>query len=164
VIAVMRITENRWMVVGALVLLCGATQTAGAQTAVYKTVDDVGNVAFTDRPPLDKPAEKLNGLSLSVTDTAGIDAEQEQAAEDEQYQQTAQNIRENQTTEDEAFQTAVADQQNAACRAANARMSKYEKARRLYRERGDGEREYLNDAELDSERADAARAVDELCG
>ena len=91
-------------------------------------------------------------------------AHKEEKAEDKKYQQAAQDIRQTQQTEDEAFQAAVKDQQDAACRAANARLSKYKSARKLYRERSDGEREYLNDAELDAERAEAARAVDELCG
>lgn len=156
-----KINYSRFLA-GAVMLL--ACQFSLAQTAVYKTMDDEGNVAFTDRPPLDKPAERVKGLASMSTDNQQLDADMAQAAEDKKYQQVANNIREQQANEDAEFQAAVADQQDAACRAANARLSKYQKARRLYRERPDGEREYLNDAELDAERAEAARAVDELCG
>lgn len=148
---------------GLLILSCGS-QIAAAQTAVYKTVDEQGTTVFTDRPPVDRPAEKLNNLTMSVSDNEALDAEQSEKAEDEKYQQAAEEIRETQQTEDEAFQAAVKDQNEAACRAANARLSKYKSARKLYRQRSDGEREYLNDAELDAERAEASRAVDELCG
>jgi hypothetical protein len=158
----MRANKNhfRFLAGSALLLAC---QISMAQTAVYKTLDDDGNVAFTDRPPLDKPAERVKGIVSASTNRTQLDADTTKAAEDKKYQQAANDIREQQANEDAEFQAAVADQQDAACRAANARLSKYKNARRLYRERPDGEREYLNDAELDAERAEAARAVDELC-
>ena len=155
-----------WTVFGSVLLVSGMFQAVSAQTAVYKTVDDLGNVAYTDRPAIDmnQSIEVVAGLTTSVTDKSTLDAEKAKADEDDQYLQAANNIRETQSDEDAEFQAAVADQKDAACRAANARLSKYEKARRLYRERPDGEREYLNDTELDAERAEAVRAVDELCG
>jgi len=42
-------------------------------------------------------------------------------------------------------------------------VTKYTEARRLYRDVGDGEREYLSDAEVDAERSDSVRAVNEWC-
>ena len=161
---IMRNAAKKLMVFSSAMLFISVMQPAAAQSAVYKSVDDLGNVAYTDRPAMYDPAIEVEGLTTSMTDKNQIDADKQKADEDAKYQQEANNIRDKQANEDEEFQAAVADQKAAACKAANARLSKYEQARRLYRERPDGEREYLNDNELDTERAEAVRAVDELCG
>lgn len=147
-------------VIWVAVLLTGAT--AQAQT-VYKSVDDAGTVTFTDRPVEGQSQEAVSDLDIVTTDFEQVDAANAAASEQSKYDDAADEIRETQSQEDSELQAALADQRDAACRAANARLEKYSNARRLYRELPDGEREYLDDAELDAERADAARAVDELC-
>ena len=151
------------MLIGVLMLIQALAVTATAQN-VYKSVDDEGLVTFTDRPPNNLAAETVSGLDIDRTDRDQIDADKAEADEQAKYDQAAQDIREQQSKEDAELQTALNDQRNAACRAATARLEKYKNARRLYREQSDGERDYLNDDELDAERAEAARAVDELCG
>ena len=143
-----------------VMLLAGAT--LQAQT-VYKSVDEAGTVTFTDRPVDGQSQEAVKDLDIVATDLGQITADNAAAAEQAGYDEVADEIRETQSQEDKELQAALSDQRAAACRAANARLEKYSNARRLYRELPDGEREYLNDAELDAERADAARAVDELC-
>jgi hypothetical protein len=143
----------------ALLLANGVVQ---AQT-VYKSVDEDGTVVFTDRPVSGQLLEALDDVEIAVTDTDAVDADKAAFAEQAKYAAVADDIGDNQSQEDAEIKAALADQRAAACRAATARLEKYAKARRLYRELPDGEREYLNSAELESERADAAQAVDELC-
>ena len=144
----------------ALVLVAGA---ATAQT-VYKSVGEDGTVTYTDRPVASEQLETVEGLDIVATDIDQVNAGKAEAKKQAKYDDAADDIRDNQAAEDAELQAALADQREAACRAANARFEKYTNARRLYRETPDGDREYLNDSELDAERADAARAVDELCG
>ena len=147
-------------VIWSALLLAGAT--VHAQT-VYKSVDDEGTVTFTDRPVEGQSQEAVSDLDIVATDFEQVDENKAAAQEQAKYDQAADDIRDTQSQEDKELQAALNDQRAAACRAANARLEKYSNARRLYRELPDGEREYLDDAELDAERADAARAVDELC-
>lgn len=71
--------------------------------------------------------------------------EQEQAAEDNALAEKQQQIRaEN-------------------CDKAKTRLLSYNTARRLYRPLENGEREYLTDDDLDSERMEAQELVDEWC-
>ena len=71
--------------------------------------------------------------------------------------------------EAEANAAADADRQKvlaereANCKASRDRVAKYSTAMRLYRPGPNGERVYLTSEELDVERADAQRAVDQWC-
>jgi hypothetical protein len=49
------------------------------------------------------------------------------------------------------------------CKMSRERVAKYSNAMRLYRPGPNGERVYLTNEELDAERADANRAVDQWC-
>lgn len=142
----------RWL--PALSALAGV---AMAQT-VYRSVDDQGNVTYTDRPPLqiDASQDQVEALSLQVpqpattvvraqADTSTVTADAGQPATDSDRQ------------------AQLKAQRQANCETARERASKYAQARRIYRDLGDGEREYLSDDELDAEREHAVRAVDEWC-
>lgn len=144
-------------------LLQALALTAAAQN-VYKSVDDEGLVMYTDRPPNNLAAETVDDLDIDLTDRDQIDAEKADADEQAKYDQVAKEMGEQKSKEDAELQSALTDQRTAACRAAKARLQKYKDSRRLYREQPDGERDYLNDDELEAEWSDAARSVDELCG
>jgi hypothetical protein len=138
-----------------------------AQT-VYKSVDDAGHVAFTDRPPLqqadgDKPLDVME-LQIQLTDPELIAANREASQADARANGVAADIRSKHDAED-AVEQAAKDQKRAEnCDFAKARLTKYSQVRRLYREGDDGERAYLSDEEIDTERANAARAIDKWCG
>jgi hypothetical protein len=136
---------------------------SGLATAdnVYKSVDEDGNVAFSDRPDADW--EETVELSISHTNPDQIKQENKADAE----MATAIGIRvagEAEGAAEQANRQAKLAQQRATqCEAAQKRSEKYNTHRRLYKELPNGEREYLNDDELDTARVDAARSVDELC-
>jgi hypothetical protein len=137
---------------------------AGAQN-IYKTVDEQGSVTFTDRPPMNGavPVETVAGLDIQGTDeeelTARITASKEQlAAEDE-----ADQVQRQEQTE-EASQLAATEQERSEnCTRATRILTKYTNSRRIYRSLENGERDYLNDSDLDAARAEAAQQVDEWC-
>jgi hypothetical protein len=143
------------------------TLNAAAQT-VYRVIDEDGNVAYTDRPPSaqeagDRPVETMR-LQIKLTDPATVAANREQARDTAEADAIAGGIRDAQAAEDQAEQARREQQRAANCDVAKQRFKKYSEARRLYRDLGEGEREYLSSDEIDSERVSAARAVDEWCG
>ncbi len=150
-----------------LLLGLGVSGTLSAQT-VYKSVDDEGHVAFTDRPPLqqadgEQPLDVLE-LRIRLTDPALIAANRESAQADARANGVAEDIRAKHDSEDAAELAAKEKQRAENCDFAKARLTKYSQVRRLYREGSNGEREYLSDDEIDTERANAARAIDKWCG
>ena len=128
---------------------------------VYKSVDENGTVAFSDRP--DAAWEETLELAISRTDPDQINRENKSDAE----MATAVAIREADEAEGAAEQAnrqaKLAQQRATQCEAAKKRSEKYNTHRRLYKALPNGEREYLSDDELDNARVDAARSVDELC-
>ena len=128
---------------------------------VYKSVDENGTVAFSDRP--DDAWEETLELAISHTDPDQINQENKADAE----MATAVGIREADEAEGAAEQAnrqaKLAQQRATQCAAAKKRSEKYNTHRRLYKALPNGEREYLSDDELDNARVDAARSVDELC-
>jgi len=150
-----------------LVLGLTASGSLSAQT-VYKSVDEEGHVAFTDRPPLqqtdgEQPLDVME-MRIQLTDPELIAANRESAQADARANGVAASIRDEHDAEDAAEQAAKDKKRAENCDFAKARLTKYSQVRRLYREGSEGERVYLSDDEIDTERANAARAIDKWCG
>jgi hypothetical protein len=144
----------------------GLSLGAVAQT-VYKTVDEEGNVAFTDRPPMsqsDSTLETVRGLDITRTDPVVVAARNQRADAEQRAGDIARGLRKEEAAEEQAAQKENAAERSANCDAAEARLKRYSESRRLYRQTPDGEREYLSSSEIDSARTDAILSVDKWCG
>lgn len=152
-------------ILGALALAQSLSFSVAAQN-VYKTVDDQGNITYTDRPPLslDERLERVRGLDIARTDEDQIRAGNEEFGEQLSAEKQAQEIRNDRNAEVAAVAAAQKEERAANCKLAKQRLTKYSESHRMYRDTGDGGREYLSDAELDSARTKAIRSVDEWCG
>ena len=136
---------------------------AGAHAGeVYKTTDAQGRPVYTDKPP-SLPAEKLN-VQTSTTDVVEVqkryDAQMKQyGAADKAEDDTAKKA-----ADARKAQEMTAEDRAKRCIEARQRYESYMNARRLY-EPGttEGERRYLDSAEIDAARANAKQAMDELC-
>lgn len=153
--------------IGALIAACGLSAGLAAQT-VYKTVDGSGNVAYTDRPPLyqergEKPLDVME-VEIERSDRELIAANRAAQKENERVNAVVEGIRNDQAAEDAAKAAREAEARAANCKLSRERLTKYSQARRLYRENEAGERIYLTEQEIDSERANAVRAIDQWCG
>ena len=140
-------------------LICNA---AIGEDWVYKWVDAEGVTHYESRPPEWAGAE-ITSVKVRRTDTQTVQKRLDredamQAAVDTREQQEAESAAEEQQWEED-----VASQRAANCKTAQDRLSAYSTAHRLYRELGDGEREYLDDDQTDAARADAHNLVDEWC-
>jgi len=154
-------------IAGVLTLAAGLqayTLTAAAQT-VYKTVDEQGNVVFTDRPPqtvTEQPFETVEGLDIDRTDSVVVAAQRNNEMKEGRAQEFVRESREEDNAALAANDKLIKQERAANCQTARDRMKKYHDARRLYRT-VDGERVYLSSAEIDSERESAAMATQEWC-
>lgn len=122
---------------------------------VYRYVDEEGNVAYSDRPV------GRNAEAITITTNAPVlpprAAAPAQPSGAATADETVERVRREPTPEERAADRA------ANCAIARERNERYAISRRLFRELPDGEREYLNDAEIDEARARAAADVQEWC-
>ena len=140
-------------------LICN---TAIGEEWVYKWVDAEGVTHYESRPPEWAGAE-VTSVKVRRTDAQTVQKRLDredamQAAVDTREQQEAESA-----TEEQQWQEDVASQRAANCKTAQDRLSAYDTAHRLYRELEDGEREYLDDDQTDTARADAHNLVNEWC-
>jgi hypothetical protein len=157
-----RIARVSTWTVGALLLTQAFLLDVSAQS-VYKTVDEQGNVIYTDRPPANMPVEMVAGLDIARTDADGISNQNEESRKQAVADKAAAQMRANQNAEEAGIEAATSEIRKANCEEAQKRVTKYSEARRLYRDVGDGEREYLSDADVDAERSKSVRSVNEWC-
>ncbi|HEY2686343.1 MAG TPA: DUF4124 domain-containing protein [Steroidobacteraceae bacterium] len=126
-----------------------------ASAVVYKWVDAQGKVQYGDRPPDGVKAEVVELLishnnasaphaAASATSADGKPAPAD-ASEKAKVAQDVQQTRDKQ------------------CADAQDRYKKLIESRRLYKEGANGERQYLTSDQIDQERLNAKREIDETC-
>ncbi len=142
-------------------LSLGLMSNVSAQT-IYKWVDTEGITHFSARPPQDVDAQRT-AIRLRHTNRQALQARIDSTSQRNTAVATRKKFEKEQATEDQA--NFAEDQKIRAdnCEKARTRLLTYNTARRLYRPQESGEREYLDDAELDKERAAAQKLVDEWC-
>ena len=149
-------------ILAGILLLGLISNTAISEDWVYKWVDAEGVTYYGSRPPEWARAE-LTNVKVRRTEAQTVQNKLDregamQAAVDTREQQEAES-----TAEDQQWEEDVATQRAANCKTAQERLNAYNTAHRLYRELGDGEREYLDDSQTDAARADAHNLVNEWC-
>lgn len=145
----------------AAILFIACIANAGAQS-IYKWIDENGVTHFSEQRPQGVESERLSvkvnsgfrGDSSGTADSSTESFARSREARQEKREQAAEDA------ERAAQQKAIREEN---CAKARERLNTYETSRRLYREREDGEREYLTDDELDQARADSRELVKEWC-
>jgi hypothetical protein len=139
------------------VLLCALLMgwSAMASAVVYKWVDAQGKLQYGDRPPDGVHAEVVELLGIHsghpAANTAVSGADKPAAPPP-----PANNAK-------KAVDSDVAQSREKQCAEAQDRYKKLIEGRRLYKTGENGERQYLTSDEIDSERVNAKRDVDETC-
>jgi hypothetical protein len=128
-----------------------------ASAVVYKWVDAQGKLQYGDRPP---DGVKAEVVELLGTHSAG-QARSTTARSDAPSPSKAGPATEDR--EKKAVEADVAATQQKQCADAQERYRKLIEGRRLYKTGDNGERQYLTSEEIDSERMNAKREVDEIC-
>ena len=127
-----------------------------ASAVVYKWVDAQGKVQYGDRPPDGVHAEVVELLiphpastrSASTSTPAATNATVSAPKETDAKKAVAQDVAQ------------VRDKQ---CAEAQDHYKKMIEGRRLYKTGPDGERQFMNSEEIDTERLNAKRDVDNIC-
>lgn len=147
------------LLTAATLLLAAAGVHAGE---VYKTTDAQGRPVYTDKPP-SLPAERLN-VQSATTDV--VEVQKRYESQMKQYgaaDQTAADAAKK-SAEARKAQELTAEDRAKRCIEARQRYESYMNARRLYEPgASEGDRRYLDSAEIDAARASAKQAMDELC-
>ena len=133
-----------------------------AAQAVYKWVDENGITSYGETPPSYGQAVRTD-VVVRRTDPVAVQAraDEQQAVKD--AVDTRKRNEETAATETTSQKAEEEKARKENCRLALDRQTKYDQAHRLYRASEGGGREYLSDAELDNERAEANRQVNEWC-
>jgi Domain of unknown function (DUF4124) len=140
------------------VLLCAVLMAWSglASAVVYKWVDAQGKVEYGDRPP--------DGVHAEVVELLGTHPER--AGKSEAAPAAAKTAAPAPSERDakKAVQEDVAQARQKQCADAQERYKKLIEGRHIYKTGDNGERQYLTSEEIDSERINAKRDVDETCG
>jgi len=150
------------------VLLCAAllAWSGLASAVVYKWIDAQGKLQYGDRPPDGVHAVIVEGLGA----THGARSEPARPSAVPASIATSQPAKtaspaKNAGDDDlkKSVEDDVAQVKEKQCADAQARYKTLIEGRRLYKAGSDGERQYLTSEEIDAERINAKREIDNTC-
>jgi len=136
-------------------LVLAATSVCAAD--VYRSVSADGAVIYSDRP--NGPDAEPVFVAAQRPPPAPIPSTPAPSASEE----SAVAAAESDEAEALRIQRELLAQRERNCEIARTRAQNYNAAHRLYRELPNGEREYLDDAQIDEARAQAAADVEAWC-
>lgn len=140
-----------------IVLIAAALALAPLASAqLYKHVDKDGRTVYSDQPPANADAKRIN--VPSAPPPAGNKSYVERDKELEKGRKAA---REKQEKSEKAAKSAQEAEQR--CAQAKAAYQAYADGGRIYKYNEKGERTYLGDAELETERNRTRREMEEAC-
>jgi hypothetical protein len=128
-----------------------------AMAQLYKSVDKDGRVIYTDQPP-STDAKVLN-IPKSVTDAPS--PSKSYVAQDKENEKKKKDAADKAAKAGDPAKKAQEDQ--ARCAQARSAYQMYADGGRIFKNNEKGERVFLSDAEIESERARSRREMDEAC-
>jgi hypothetical protein len=142
------------------VLTCTAVQAGD----VYKYTDERGNTMYTDRPM--PGAVRISSGAQRPPEVTARNAAADQATSNQQLAASNQRIAQGQSDSRAAAQVAKDLEATRAerCKQARDNYNTTINSRRLYTTDKDGNRQYLSDTQIASERIEAQKSVDAICG
>jgi hypothetical protein len=123
-----------------------------ASAVVYKWVDAQGKIQYGDRPPDGVHAEVVEGLGHNSSRPAASPPAAAKAATVPVSSDLKKSV-----------QNDVSAVREKQCTDAQERYKKLIEGRHLYKTGDNGERVYLSSQELDDERINAKKDIDEVC-
>jgi hypothetical protein len=132
-----------------------------ASAVVYKWVDAQGKVQYGDRPPDGVHAEVVE---LLVSHAAGSTRSASTSTSTTAPAARNASVPATKDADDKkAVEQDVAQTRDKQCADAQDRYKKLIEGRRLYKTGPDGERQFMNSEEIDTERLNAKRDIDTIC-
>jgi hypothetical protein len=130
---------------------------AVAQT-LYKHVGKDGRTVYSDQPPVGVDAKTVN-IPKSVSDAPAKSYVAQDKENEKKRKDAAEKAAKN-PKEDPEKKARDAEQR---CAQAKSAYQTYADGGRIYKNNDKGERTFLSDSEIDSERARSRREMDEAC-
>jgi hypothetical protein len=133
-----------------------------ASAVVYKWVDAQGKLQYGDRPPDGVHAEIVE-LLVAHSAAAGRSAPAAPVQGSPAARSGPANPANKEADDKKAVDQDVAQTRDKQCTEAQERYKKLIEGRRLYKAGPNGERQFMNSEEIDTERLNAKRDVDNIC-
>jgi Domain of unknown function (DUF4124) len=146
-----------------IILAIALAMAPAALAQLYKYVDKDGKTVYSDQPPTNIDSKQINiqsGKSSATPVPSGSEGKS-YVERDKELQKGRDEAREKQKKVAEAAQKAEADV--VRCAAAKSAYQTYADGGRIHKYNDKGEREYLGDAEMESELARTKREMEEAC-
>jgi hypothetical protein len=124
---------------------------------IYRYTDAEGNVSYVDRPT-GAPTEERVPISSKPTDPTQV-----QARAQRRFSRSDDNGGMEEDPPTRAERAEAERQRTEKCKQYRAQLETYLTSRRLYRETGNGDRQYLDDKEIQEARSQAEELVVEYC-
>jgi len=131
-----------------------------ASAVVYKWTDAQGKLQYGDRPPDGVHAEVVQLLGTHASTARNASSTPAQASSE---RPAAANPTPKDAADKKAVDQDVAQVKDKQCTDAQDRYKKLIEGRRLYKAGPDGERQFMTSEEIDTERLNAKRDVDQIC-
>ena len=148
---------KKQMIAAAATLALSGAAIAGD---IYKWVDEDGNVHYGDKPA-GAQSERM-AIQSRPTDPARV-AAQTQARMEARAKEREEAAAAAAAGPSEEELQAQAEERRQACEQSRANLQRMVQSRRLYREDDNGEREYLNEAEMQATRQRVENEINEFC-
>jgi len=133
---------------------------SGIASEIYKWVDDDGQVHYGDRPT-GVDTEKRLTIASRPTNPEAVQAEVQARLAAQEARSEAKTEQQKGPTQEEL--RAEAADRAQKCTTYRERQKRFIESRHLYREDENGERVYLDEAQMDQARQRAQDQVDEYC-
>ena len=130
-----------------------------ASAQLYKHVDKDGRVVYTDQPPANVDAKRLNIQNAPAP--ASSSGNKSYVERDKELDKSRKAAREKNEKSEQAAKAAQEAEQK--CAQAKTAYQAYADGGRIYKYNEKGERTYLGDAELETERNRTRREMEEAC-
>ena len=142
-----------------------ASLVAGTALAsdIYRYTDEDGTVHYVDRPSGANTEQRVAVASKRSTASASSSSNAQPQSNADATAEQAAEAGEPAAKKTRAEKIAEQKEREERCQSYRAKLETMVTSRRLYRENEDGERNYLNDAEIDEARARAQELVEENC-
>jgi Domain of unknown function (DUF4124) len=146
---------KRFLLFAALIAWSGM-----ASAVVYKWTDAQGKVLYGDRPPDGVHAEvvELLGTHAASSRVAAPSTAQSAPTAKVPAAPTPKDLDDKKAVDQDVAQT-----RDKQCTDAQERYKKLIEGRRLYKNGPDGERQYMTSEQIDTERLNAKRDIDNTC-
>lgn len=151
-------TRNALLITALAALITSGTAVA---SEIYKWTDSDGNVHYGDRPTGEAPVERLAIVSRSTDNSVVQERLQARAEARAAARQVAAEAPKEMTREEIRAEQAKRQER---CLEYRGKLETFEQSARLYREDEAGEREYLEEDEIQAARSRVEQQIKEYCG